>query len=92
MMGYGMGMGVGGMIAMAVFWVALVALIVWLVTRAFSPGGHDRRGGTGRDQSWQETPDQVLDRRFAVGEIDEAAYHHMRETLRSARAPHPRQQ
>ncbi len=87
MMGYGMGMGVGGMIAMVVFWVALVALIVWLVTRAFRPGGHDRRGGAGGDRSWQETSDEVLDRRFAAGEIDEATYHRMRETLRSARSP-----
>ncbi len=87
MMGYGWGMGIAGMIAMAVFWVALVALIVWLVTRTFRPGGHDRRGGTGGGQSWQETSDEVLDRRFAAGEIDEATYHRMRETLRSARSP-----
>ncbi len=87
MMGYGMGMGVAGMIAMAVFWVALVVLIVWLVTRTFRPGGQDRRGGTGGEQSWQETSDEVLDRRFAAGEIDEATYHRMRETLRSARSP-----
>ena len=80
-------MGVAGMIAMTVFWVALVALIVWLVTRTFRPGGHDRRGGTGGGQSWQETSDEVLDRRFAAGEIDEATYHRMRETLRSARSP-----
>ena len=87
MMGYGWGMGVGGMIAMTVFWVALVALIVWLVARTFRPGDQDRRGATGGDRSWQETSDEVLDRRFAAGEIDEATYHRMRETLRSARSP-----
>lgn len=83
MMGYGWGMSMGGWIAMTVFWVALLVLIVWLVTRAFSPGGAER----GTEQSWRESPDQVLDRRFAAGEIDEATYHRMRETLRSGRSP-----
>lgn len=83
MMGYGWGMGVGGWIAMMIFWVALLALIVWLVARAFSPGDTQRNPG----QYWQESPDQVLDRRFAAGEIDEATYHRMRDTLRSSRSP-----
>ena len=83
MMGYGWGMGTGGWIAMTVFWVALLALIVWLVTRTFSSG----RAEGGTDQPWRESPDQVLDRRFAAGEIDEATYQRMRETLRSGRSP-----
>lgn len=83
MMGNGWGMGVGGWIAMTIFWVALLVLIVWLVARAFSPGSSAR----GVERSWQESPDQVLDRRFAAGEIDEATYHRMRDTLRSARSP-----
>ncbi len=86
MMGYGWGMGVGGWIGMAVFWVALIVLIVWLVTRAFSPGSSQRE--TRGDSSWQESADQVLDRRFAAGEIDEPTYHRMREALRSGRSPH----
>lgn len=86
MMGYGWGMGVGGWIAMTVFWVALLALIVWVVARTFRSGEHDRRAGGSADPLWQETSEQVLDRRFAAGEIDEATYHRMRETLRSARS------
>lgn len=88
MMGYGWGMGVGGWIAMTIFWVALLALIVWLVSRAFSPGTAQRPTG----QSWQESPDQVLDRRYAAGEIDEATYHRMRDTLRSGRSPRTTEQ
>lgn len=91
-MGYGWGMGVGGWIAMTVFWVALLVLVIWLVTRAFSPGGNDRGGGSSGDRSWQESPDQVLDRRFAAGEIDEATYHRMRDTLRSGRSPRAMEQ
>ena len=55
-------------------------------TASRMPHGFDRRGGSGADPSWQETSEQVLDRRFAAGEIDEATYHRMRETLRSTRS------
>lgn len=84
MMGYGWGMGVGGWIAMVIFWVALLVLIVWLVARAFSPGRSkpESRG----DREWQESADQVLDRRFAADEIDEPTYRRMREALRSGRS------
>ena len=85
MMGYGWGMGVGGWIAMAIFWVALLVLIVWLVARAFSPGKNQPQSR--EDSGWQESADQVLDRRFAAGEIDEDTYHRTREALRSGRSP-----
>ncbi len=85
MMGYGWGMGVGGWIAMAIFWVALLGLIIWLVTRAFRPATN--RSESRGDNGSQETADQVLDRRFAAGEIDDPTYHRMREALRSGRSP-----
>ena len=90
MMGYGWGMGVGGWIAMGIFWVALLVLIVWLVTRAFSPGSswRESRG----DRGLHESADQVLDRRFAAGEIDEPTYHRMREALRSGRSQNTMEQ
>lgn len=84
MMGYGWGMGAGGWIAMTIFWVGLIVLVVWLVTRAF-PGGNDRDRNY-PDAGRGETPEQTLDRRFAAGEIDETQYHAMRETLRPRRS------
>ncbi len=84
-MGYGWGMGVGGWIAMVIFWVALLVLIVWLVARAFSP--RKSQPEAGENHGWKESADQVLDRRFAAGEIDESTYHRMREALRSGRSP-----
>jgi len=86
MMGYGYGMGAGGWIGwitMAVFWIGLIALVVWGVSRAF-PAGKDRG-----DTSWalrSETPAEVLDRRYAAGEIDEDRYQAMRATLASGSA------
>ena len=83
-MGYGWGMSAGGWIAMVVFWVALIVLVVWLVARAFPRGqAHPGLPGGG---GFRETPEQILHRRFAAGEIDVDTYRTMRATLASARS------
>lgn len=79
MMGYGWGMGAGGWIAMTVFWIALIVLVVWGITRLLPGQGQDSAAPRA------ETPEEVLDRRFALGEIDEDTYHRMRTQLTSAR-------
>jgi putative membrane protein len=79
MMGYGWGMGVAGWILMVLFWVlmigAVVVLVAWLL-----PGARDPvRGGS-------ETPEEILDRRFALGELDGDQYRKAREELAAARS------
>ncbi|WP_430868503.1 hypothetical protein [Demequina aurantiaca] len=87
MMGYGYGMGAGGWIAMALFWIGVIVLVVWLIVRAFPASRHDDAVGSGQTSLAQgETPEQLLDRRFAAGEVDVAAYDSMRATLRSNRS------
>jgi putative membrane protein len=85
MMGYGGtgwgGMGVGGMIGMVVFWLVLIALIVWAVSRLL-PGRQMRQS---QPQPGQETPEEILDRRFARGEVDLETYQLQRAALASAR-------
>lgn len=83
MMGYGGwgGMGWGGMIGMVLIWVVLIALIVWAVTRLLPA----RRVEGGSPQPPQETPEEILDRRFARGEIDLETYQAQRDVLASAR-------
>ena len=77
MMGFGMG---SGMIAMTVFWVGLVVLVIWAVSRTSTGGG-------GRDEKPpQETPEEILDRRYVAGELDDAEYRSKRETLTSTRS------
>lgn len=78
MMGFGMG---GGMIAMTVFWVGLLALLIWGVARV-STGSGDARDEKPR----QETPEEILDRRYVAGELEDETYRFMRETLVSARS------
>jgi putative membrane protein len=79
--GNGVGMGAGGWIAMTVFLIALLVLVVWGVTRLLPAGGRGPDAGAPR----AETPEEILDRRFALGEIDEEAYQRQRTQITSAR-------
>ena len=62
----------GGMILMAIIWLLIIGLGIWLVTWL-----------TRRDKSVskEETPRQTLDRRLASGEIDAAAYAQARRLI-----------
>lgn len=69
---WGLGMGLGWL-TMIVFWAAIVGSAIWLVT-AMTAGSR----GT---QPREETPLDVLKRRFAAGEITAEDYERMRRTL-----------
>ena len=79
-MGWG-GLGVGGMIGMVVFWLVLIAVIVWAVSRLL-PG---RQGHRMASHPGEETPEETLDRRFARGEVDLETYQMQRAALATAR-------
>jgi putative membrane protein len=70
-------MGAGGWILMTVFWVGLIALLVWAISSLL--GRNEPRGG-----DITERPEEILDRRLAGGEIDAATYEALRGTLREA--------
>ena len=58
---------------MWVFWLIVIGLIVWLVTQVSQRGPSDTQ---------RESPEQVLKRRYAQGEIDREAYEQMLADLR----------
>jgi len=74
------GMGVAGWFLMTVFWVALLAAVVWAVANLFPARGTSDGAAT------VERPEEILDRRLARGEIDSATYDDLRAKLRGARA------
>lgn len=84
MMGYGGmgwgGMPFGGMIGMVLLWAILIAGIVWAVSRLLP--GRPAGGGT---RSGQDSPEEILNRRFARGEIDLETYQAQRAALAQAR-------
>lgn len=80
MMWYGDGWGWSVMMLMPLLWIALLAVIIWAVVRLAGPGGHEH-GPVGDGTPRWETPQQILDRRFASGEIDAEAYTQARDRL-----------
>ena len=76
MMGwYGMGMGWGAWLGMGLFWLVLLGVILYAVVRLLPSGRSNARD---RDP---ESPEQILDRRFARGEIDIDTYRAQRAAL-----------
>jgi putative membrane protein len=65
---YGYGAGWGWMMLMPLVWIALLAVIVWAVVRLV------QRPGDRITPQRKETAQEILDRRFASGEIDADTY------------------
>jgi putative membrane protein len=84
MMGwYGGGMGAGAWMFMGLFWLVALGLIIWAVVRLLP--GRDSGSGHSGSSAEAETPEAILDRRFARGEIDLETYQAQRAALASAR-------
>jgi putative membrane protein len=76
MMGWGMGFGLFGIVFMVLFWVALIALAVWLV-RGLFPSANTQPPVQDESRSARE----ILDRRYARGEISLEQYTHMKRMI-----------
>lgn len=72
MMGYGYGMG-AGMWVVWVLLIAVIALVVFLVVRA-SGGGTSTPGEAARRPSGRPSAREILDARYARGEIATEEY------------------
>ena len=77
MMGMGLGFGVFGLVLMLVFWGGLIALAVWLVSVLFPRNDRDTSASTDQDLSARE----MLDRRYARGEITRDQYELIRQNI-----------
>lgn len=76
------------MTLMPLLWIALIGIVAWAVVRLtqHSAGRHDA------PDPWKtprETPEEILDRRFASGDIDADTYSEARKHL-AAHRPEPR--
>jgi putative membrane protein len=78
MMGYGWGMGLGGWIFMGLFWFVVIGAIIWAAVNLLP--GQRTAGSAG-----SERPEDILDRRFALGEIDAEQYRRARDELAASR-------
>ena len=74
MWGYGPGWA-WMMVIMPIVWIGLLALAAWAVVRVV------RSQGDGYGRAYRDSPQEILDRRFASGEIDADTYTQARAHL-----------
>jgi len=74
----GMGFGISGFIIMLLFWVGIIVLAVWLVGQIFRQANpmHPTAGGH------PDTPQVILDQRYARGELSREQYELMKQDLK----------
>lgn len=83
MMGYNFGFGGGfGMVVMALFWVAIVVLAIWLVGKLLGSTG----GAMTTRSELQNLPqplnaNEMLKQRYARGEITKEQFEEMRRNI-----------
>ena len=72
-----MGFGLGGFFLMIFFWIALIALAIWIVRIIFEdmsqPPNSTENNGT--------SAKEILDRRYAQGELSHDEYERMKKDL-----------
>ncbi|MFE1886615.1 SHOCT domain-containing protein [Streptomyces diastatochromogenes] len=71
------------MTVVSLLWIALIAVAVWaVIRRTYGPFGGPSDDSQGRrDRGHRESPQEILDRRYASGEIDSETYTEARERL-----------
>lgn len=75
-MGFGMGFGIVGLLFLILLWVGLIALAVWLVRGLFPHIGQQVP-----EPDQELSAREILDRRYARGEINREEYDLMKETI-----------
>jgi putative membrane protein len=78
MTGFGMGVGGIGLILMLLFWASLIFGGVWLVKTIFSSGQQKQTGMVNLEQT---SPLDILNQRYARGEISKEEYKVMKQDL-----------
>jgi putative membrane protein len=76
MTGYEMGFGFYGWVFMAIFWLVLIALAIWLV-RSIIQGNHSAVSNS----SATLTAREILDQRYSRGEITREQYVQMKQDI-----------
>jgi len=76
MSGWGMGFGALGFLFMAVFWIVIIAVAVWLLGYLFP-----RKDTTQPSGGANETAIDILEKRYARGELSQEEFKTMRQDL-----------
>ena len=88
----GFGFGGFGFVFMVIFWVAITALAIWLLSNLFPrvTSSAPPRSTPPEQESTPESPLAILRRRYVRGEISKAEYEAIRRDLEAASDNLPR--
>lgn len=78
--GTGWGWGWSAMMLMPLLWITLLGVIIWAVVQ-LTQHRNQQQGSGQPPAAPRESPQEILDRRFASGDIDAQAYTRAREQL-----------
>lgn len=81
---YGNGMGTGGWIAMVAVMTIFWGLVIFAGVMIFRNGGSRSFGGTRDDGTRDRNADEILDERFARGEVEVEEYEARKAVLRGS--------
>jgi putative membrane protein len=78
----GFGFGGFGMVYMLIFWIVIIGIAVWLLSRLF-PAGANRTAPSDRTRrsDGKESALDILQMRYARGEISQREYEQMRQDI-----------
>lgn len=79
MTGFGMGFGGFGFIFMALFWLVVIGLGIWLLSNLFPRN----KASSQSRESGSESAVEILRRRYAQGELTKEEYESIRYDLES---------
>jgi putative membrane protein len=74
---HGFGFGIGGFLGMVLIWILLIAGAVWLIKQIFSGAANQQGSNPGRE----EKAIDILNKRYARGELDRKEYEKMKGDL-----------
>ncbi len=75
---HGFGLGIGGWIGMILIWILLIAGAVWLIKQIFSGTSNQ----PGSSAGGEERAIDILDKRYAKGDLSRDEYERMKNDLR----------
>lgn len=80
------GFGGLGLMALVIFWLVIIALALWAVSRLFPrASGSSGAGPQPPNDAAQPSAEEILRQRFARGEINKDQFEDMRRTLSAHR-------
>jgi putative membrane protein len=78
----GFGFGGSGAIYMIIFWIVIMAVGIWLLSNLFPRStGNASSDRTSSPRALSDSPQEILERRYASGEITKAEFDEIRREL-----------